>query len=171
MELQRTGIFGNNDGIKWVPLSDEVTFLNDITLFIIERSTIRHVERTEYDVGIRIDKTNFRQTADNHLTLHVAIDTILNEGYRAKFVELKSAVVLSYDTSIGRCITCHTTGVERTKSKLCSRLTNGLCRNDTDSFAELNHTSCGKVTTVTLHTNAMLALASEHRTNLNHFYW
>ena len=59
--------------------------------------------------------------------------------------------------------------MERTEGQLCTRLTNSLCSNDTGSLAKLYHTGCSKVTTITLHTYAMLAFTGEHRTDLNHF--
>ena len=61
--------------------------------------------------------------------------------------------------------------MERTKSKLSSRLTNSLSCNNTDSFTHLYHTSRGKVTTITLLTYTFLAFTSENRTNLYHLNW
>ena len=61
--------------------------------------------------------------------------------------------------------------MERTKCKLCTRLTNGLCSNHTDSLSLLHHLAGGKVATVALHADTMLALASEHRTDLYALDW
>ena len=58
--------------------------------------------------------------------------------------------------------------MEGTESKLCTRLTNGLCGNDTDSLTELNHLRRGQVATIALAAHALLAFAGEHRANLNH---
>ena len=77
------------------------------------------------------------------------------------------AVVLRNDRCIGGCVTSHTTCVERTKCKLCTRLTDSLGCNNAHSLAELYHALCGKVAAVTLHADSLLALAGEYRTDLD----
>ena len=57
--------------------------------------------------------------------------------------------------------------MERTQSKLCTRLTDGLCGDDTNSLTHLHHALCGKVAAVALHADAAARLAGEHRTNLD----
>ena len=49
VELQSTSVFGNDNGVEGVPLSDERTFLNHFAVLVVERRTIRNVERREYD--------------------------------------------------------------------------------------------------------------------------
>ena len=61
--------------------------------------------------------------------------------------------------------------MEGTESKLCTWLTDSLSCDDTDSFAELYHALCSEVASVALHADALLALASEHRTNLYALDW
>ena len=41
-----------------------------------------------------------------------------------QLLEFETSIVLSLDHGVSGCITSHTTGVERTKCKLCTRLTN-----------------------------------------------
>src|SRR3712207_7571457 len=72
-----------------------------------------------------------------------------------KIIKLKTAVVIGHNAGIGRRITGHTTGLESTKSKLGTGLTNGLSGNHTDSLTLLNHAGSGQVTAVTLHTYAI----------------
>ena len=57
--------------------------------------------------------------------------------------------------------------MERTQRKLSTGLTDGLCGYDAYSLALLHHAACGQVAAVALHADAVLALASEHRTNLD----
>ena len=57
--------------------------------------------------------------------------------------------------------------MERTEGQLCTRLTDGLSSDHTDSLTLLNHLAGSEVTAVTLHADTMLALAGEHRTNLH----
>ena len=133
----------------------------------VERRTIRYVHRREYDVGVRINEADLSQTTDNHLTLALTSLALLSERNGTKLIELQTTVVLGHDRSVGGSITCHTTGVERTKCKLSTRLTDSLSSNHTDSLTLLNHTLGSEVTTVALHTNTLLALASEHRTDLD----
>ena len=59
--------------------------------------------------------------------------------------------------------------MERTESKLCTRLTDSLSGDDTDGLTLLHHALSGEVASVTLHADALLALASEHRTYLDAF--
>ena len=57
--------------------------------------------------------------------------------------------------------------MERTEGQLCTWLTNSLCSDDTDSLTFLHHALSGKVTSVTLHADTLLALTSEDRTNFD----
>ena len=96
------------------------------------------------------------------MAVDVLLAIVLDERNNTEILELKLAVVLGNDGCVGGSVTCHTTGVERTESKLCTRLTDGLCSDNADSLAKLNHALCGKVATVTLHADTLLALAGEH---------
>ena len=114
-----------------------------------------------------IEESEFGQAADNRLALNGDVVTVCLERNGTKLIELDTAVVLSNDTRIGSCVGCHATGVGCTERKLSSRLTDGLRGNDTDSLTLLNHAAGSKVASVTLHADTFLALASEHRTNLD----
>ena len=59
--------------------------------------------------------------------------------------------------------------MEGTESKLRTRLTDGLCGDDTDSLALLHHAAGGKVATVALHADALAAFAGEDGTNFDFF--
>ena len=126
----------------------------------IELATIRNILVRKNNIGIRIDKTDFCQSADNHLASHIVLIDKVNG---TKFVKFYASIVFGNDAGVGSSVTSNTTGVESTEGKLRTRLTNSLCGNYADSFAELNHTRCSKVASVTLHADTTLALASEHR--------
>ena len=115
VELQRTSIFGNDNGIEGVPSGNERTFLNHVAVLVVERRTVRNVKRREDDGGVGVDKTDFGQTANHHLTIAFAVFAIFYERHGAQFVELDTRVVLCHDRGVGGCITSHTTRVERTK--------------------------------------------------------
>src|SRR5690606_9519284 len=61
----------------------------------------------------------------------------------------------------------HTTHVERTECKLCTRLTDRLRSDDTNRITLLGHDARGKVLTIALHATSALAFASQYRTYLN----
>ena len=171
METYYTSIFTHYNGIERIPLGNKVAFLNLISMLEIERAAVWHVHSRKYYLGVGIDKPNLGKTAYNHLALNLrTIWLALYIRYCAKLIELYERIVLCNNAGIGSCITSHTTGMERTKSKLSSWLTNSLCRYDTDSLAKLYHSRCGKVAAVTLHADSLLAFTSEDRTNLHALY-
>ena len=58
-----------------------------------------------------------------------------------------------------------TTDMEGTHRQLCARLTDGLCRNHADGFADVDAMSASKVTTVTLRTHAIPDFTGDRRTH------
>ena len=61
----------------------------------------------------------------------------------------------------------HAARMERTHGKLCTRLTDGLCRDDTDSLAHLYRLACRHVGAVTLGAHTDMGLTAEDGTNLH----
>ena len=59
--------------------------------------------------------------------------------------------------------------MEGTEGQLCTRLTDGLRRDDTDCFTLLDHLTGSEVTSVTLRTNTMLGFTGEYGTDNNLF--
>ena len=102
------------------------------------------------------------------LALHViAFFILFYKRNGAQLIKLDTCLVLCLNLSICCSIRSNTTSVECTKSQLSTRLTDSLSGDDTDSLTELNHTSSSQVTSITLHADTLLALASKNRTNLN----
>ena len=158
-QMDLTLILADNDRVERIPLTDQIALLHLVALLEVERGTIGDILRREHDVRIDIDKADLAQTADNHAA---SLLLIINEGNSTQLVKLQLAIVLGYNLRIGSGITSHTTGVECTKSKLRTRLTDRLSSNHTDSLAQLHHTGGSKVAAITLHTDTLLALTSEH---------
>ena len=77
--------------------------------------------------------------------------------------------MFGHDAGIGCQVAGDTSGVECTQRQLCTRLTDGLCSDDTDSFALVDHTTGGKVTSVTLGTNTTLGLTGQYGTDFYAF--
>ena len=59
--------------------------------------------------------------------------------------------------------------MEGTQCKLCTRLADGLCCDDADGLALLDHLARGKVAAVALGADAVFGLAGEHRTDFDFF--
>ena len=62
---------------------------------------------------------------------------------------------------------CNTAGMEGTHGQLGTRLTDGLCRDDTDRFAHGNRFAVCQVGAVALRADAILGLAVENGTDLH----
>ena len=75
--------------------------------------------------------------------------------------------MLGHDAGVGCGITGHTTGVERSEGQLRTRLTDGLSGDDADGLALLHHAAGGKVAAITLHADAVTALAGEDGADLD----
>ena len=116
---------------------------------------------------MRVDETSLSQSADHHLAIDGTHFALLLERDDAKLIELDAAGILGHDRCVGSGITGHTTSVECTECQLRTRLTDGLCGDDTDGFTLLYHALGGQVAAIALHADTLLALASQHRTNFD----
>ena len=59
--------------------------------------------------------------------------------------------------------------MEGTEGKLCTRLSDGLCGDDTDNFTFLHHPGGGEVASVALRADSLAGLTGEHGTDLDLF--
>ena len=84
-----------------------------------------------------------------------------------EFLEHQFTVVLGLDGGIGCRAGSRTTNVESTEGKLCTRLTDGLCCDDSDNFTLLDHPAGREVTAVALCANSLAGFASEDGTYLD----
>ena len=122
--------------------------------------------RRKNDTSIYVHKTNFSQTAYHYFC---SFTHFVYDIYRTKFFKFQTSTVLSHNTCICRNIRSSTTGVECTQCQLCTRLTNRLSSDYTDSFTLLNHAARCQVTSVTFSTNPLLRFTSQYRTDFNAF--
>ena len=118
------------------------------------------------DTGIYVYKTNFSQTTYYHFC---RFTHLVYNIYRTQLFKFKTCIVFSNDTCISSDIGGSTTGMECTQCQLCTRLTDRLSSDYTDSLTLLNHAACCQVTSVTLSTNTLLRFTSQYRTDFNAF--
>ena len=163
-ELDLTGHLRNDNSVEGIPLGNNLVLLHCIAVVLVERTAVGHVGRQQDNACGGVDEANFCQTAHNDLC---RCSSLVDNVHGAQFLELEAGIVLGLDAGIGRCVACHTAGVERTERQLCTRLTDGLCCNDADCLALLHHAAGGKVAAVALHADTLAAFAREHRTNLD----
>ena len=64
---------------------------------------------------------------------------------------------------------CHTAGMERTHGQLRTRLTDGLCRHDADSLADLDILAGRHIAAIALLADAMHGFAGKGRTDIEAF--
>lgn len=103
--------------------------------------------RVEYDLGLRVDDTEFRLARNDDVD-RLAGGILALDG--AQLVDLQTAFVFRNDIGLDRRASGHTTDVERTEGKLRTRLADRLRRDDTHDLALLHHACGGKVAAVAL---------------------
>lgn len=92
-------------------------------------------------------------TAGVHNRLHVA--------------ELDATFVFHLDAGFSSRTRCRTTDVERTHGQLCTRFTDGLCRDNTDCFTLVDDVATRQVTTVAVRTYTKVGVTRYNRTYFN----
>ena len=101
---------------------------------------------------LRFDKKYSRISAVGHDMLAVLVSVCL------EVVVSDETLFLGYDLSLLSSRACRTTDVECSKSQLCTRLTDRLCRNDTHSLTNSNHMTACKIDSVTECTDTAFTL-------------
>src|ERR1019366_4866677 len=84
-----------------------------------------------------------------------------------QFVVFDLAVVLGLDLRLLEHARRHTAGVERAHRELRAGFADGLRGEDADRFAEFHQRAGRQIASVTVHTNAVLAFAGQHRADAN----
>ena len=117
-----TGHLADDNGVEGVPFADYVTLLHGITVLVVEFRAVGDVGRCEHHAGLGVEDAHLGQTADDNLDgTSVGADFVGCDG--AELLDLKLAFVARGDGRYGRDVRGHTTDVERTQCKLCTRLT------------------------------------------------
>ena len=116
------------------------------------------------DTSIYIYETDFSQTTYYHFR---RLTHFINDIHSTQLLKFKTCIIFSNDTCICCDIGSSTTGVECTQCQLCTRLTDRLSSDYSDSFTLLNHTARSQVTSVTFSTNTLFSFTSQYRTDFN----
>ena len=118
--MDNTGTFGYDNGVEGVPLGNYCAFGYNITFVDKELRAIRNVLCRKHNACVLINKAHFSQTAYHYLAGSSVFVGYVNS---AKFFKFEAAIILCHNGGIGCCVTCDTTGVERTERELRSRFT------------------------------------------------
>ena len=156
-KLNLTCSFRYNNSVKRIPTGNHFTFFYDFAISSIKCRTIRHIMSRKNNPSIYIYKTYFSQTAYHNFC---RFTSFIHNIYSTKFFEFQTRRILSHDTCISCNISSRTTGMESTQRQLCTRLTDRLCSNYTNSLTSLNHLTCCKVTSIAFRTNTLLRFTS-----------
>ena len=105
----------------------------------------------QFQFGVTGSDNQF--TAGVHNRLHVA--------------ELDATFVFHLDAGFSSRTRCRTTDVERTHGQLCTRFTDGLCRDNTDCFTFIDDVATRQVTTVAVRTYTKVGVTRYNRTYFN----
>ena len=162
--MERTVCLSHHDGVEGVGLVDGVVSLDLSAGLDEEVSTVGDIIADEGHVGIGVDDAHLCLSANDHL---IALAVLADGVHGAELIDLEDTVVLSLDVALHRIGGGDTTGVEGTESQLCTRLTDRLCRYDTDHLAHLDGAIVCQVTTVTLGADTLLALTGEDGADLH----
>ena len=166
LKLNLTGSFGYDNSVEWIPFRNQFTFFYHFTIGYIKCRTVRNVMGRKYNACIDINETNLSQTTYYHFG---SLTSFVHNIYRTEFFKFQTGIIFSNNTCIGRNVGSRTTSMECTQCQLCTRFTDRLGSDYTDSLTFLNHMVRSQVTTVALRTNTLLRFASQYRTNLNAF--
>ena len=120
--------------------------------------------RIKYDFGLGIDDAELRLTR-NHDVDGLAGCVLALDG--AQLVDLQTTFIFRNDIGLDGRTTGHTADVERTQSKLRTRLADGLRGDNADDFALLDHAGRSQVAAVALRANTAARLAGQHRTDFH----
>jgi hypothetical protein len=142
-----------------IPLDEGLALLD---LLVISNGD----DRTDHDV-VRFElATVFSEDRERTGLVQDDVAAVL-ELHEAEIVVTNNTLMLGFDLRLLEHTLGGSTDVERTHRELRAGLADRLRGDDTHSFAELDETAGREIATVTCDTNAVLALASEHRADLD----
>ncbi len=128
-----------------------ITFRHDSAIrhFIALFGTTEFVDQLQFGVT----RSDNQFTAGVHNRLHVA--------------ELDATFIFHLDAGFSSRTRCRTTDVERTHRQLCTRFTDGLCRDNADSFTFVDDVATRQVTTIAVRTYTKVGVAGYNGTHFN----
>src|SRR5690606_29427921 len=86
---------------------------------------------------------------------------------RLRVAELDATFVFHLDAGFSSRTRCRTTDVERTHRQLCTRLTDGLCRDNADGFTFVDDVATRQVTTVAVCTYTKVGVTGYNGTHFH----
>ena len=116
IELERTVHLAHDNGVERVPLTDHVALLNHVATLEMELGTVVDATAGKHHLGLGVHDLHF-----GHATYHHVHAVFVLNG--AQFIDDNLTVVLRREIAHGGDVAFHTTHVERTQSKLSTRLT------------------------------------------------
>ena len=151
VKLDQALFLVNDHVIVGVPCANGFALLDLVTRELLENRTVWQDGRAQGDARLRIDHLEFRRTR-NHYGLFFALH--VGSGHFTQVVNLNDPVELDLHLVFIRNLRCRTTHVECTQRQLGTRLTDGLCSDDTNGLTHLHRTRSAKVLAVALHAYA-----------------
>ena len=155
VEVNRSIFFSDDHTVERIEFTNHIILLHNISCVYKQNRTVRKIHCSHGDTCFRIVDFQFSRTSNNNSNCNVVFFSF----NCTKIFDFNDTRVFRFQVRINSRTRRSTTRVERTKSQLCTWLTNRLCSNNTNSQSFLNQTSRGKVTTVTLRTNTTFAFA------------
>ncbi len=159
LELDGSGDLGEDrEGVR-IPLAELVSEIDGCALLDLELGAVDD-SVTLFLAALLIDNRYRPVAVDGNQTAGLGAD-------RDEVDESHVAGVLGLDVRGIRDARCRSADVEGTHGELGARLADGLCRDDADGFAHLDHLARAEVTAVAEDADAALGLAGEHGADLH----
>ncbi|VGQ01030.1 hypothetical protein SB00610_04939 [Klebsiella quasipneumoniae subsp. similipneumoniae] len=142
-----------------IPVCDGFTTGNLLTVAFRHNRTVRHFialfGTTEFVDQFQLGVTG----SDNQFTAGV--------HNRLRVAELDATFVFHLDAGFSSRTRCRTTDVERTHRQLCTRLTDGLCRDNADSLTFVDDVATRQVTTIAVRTYTKVGVTGYNGTHFD----
>lgn len=143
----------------WIPVCNGFTASNLLAITFRHNRTVRHFialfGTTEFVDQLQLGVTG----SDNQFTAGV--------HNRLRVAELDATFVFHLDAGFSSRTRCRTTDVERTHRQLCTRLTDGLCRDNADSLTFVDDVATRQVTTVAVRTHTKVGVTGYNGTHFH----
>ena len=158
-EADETTHFGDNRHGMRIPVCNGFTAGNLFAIAFRHNGAVRHFiaffGTTEF-----VDQLQFGVTrGDNQFTAGV--------HNRLRVAQTDATFVFHLDAGFSSRTRCRTTDVERTHRQLCTRLTDGLCRDNADSLTFVDEVATRQVTTVAVRTYTKVGVTGYNGTNFD----
>ncbi len=162
-EFHLAALFRENRDVVRIPFDDRIALLDLAGVLDRDDGTDDEIVRLEFAPAVFGHDRQGAVLVQNDVAAVFQFD-------EAQIVVLNHAVELGFDFRLLEHLRGRSTDVECAHRQLCSRLADGLCRDDADGFAALDHAASREVAAVAAAADAQFAFAREHGTNANLFH-